>query len=121
MRIVSVRMTSWLSRSGLLSRLLSNGRLALRLIREPRVPRLIKTLPLMAVLYIISPLDLAPDVLPLLGQIDDLGVLLIALEVFLRLCPPGATVFHQASLAAGQRYSPMSAADDIIDAEWHRE
>jgi len=102
-------------------RLLSNARLAIRLVREPRVPLLIKLLPLMAVLYVISPLDLAPDLLPLIGQVDDLAVALIALEIFLRLCPAPATAFHQAAIAERRRYSPMSATDDIIDAEWRRE
>ena len=118
---MAARLTYWLFRPGLMRRLLTNARLAIRLLREPRVLWLIKVLPLLAVLYVISPIDLAPDVLPLIGQIDDLAIVLVALEVFLRLCPPAATAFHQAVIARGQRYSPMSAAHDIIDAEWRRE
>lgn len=115
------RMTSWLQRPGLLRSLLSRVRLAIRLMREPRVPLLTKALPTLAVLYLISPFDLVPDVLPLLGQLDDLGLILITLEVFLRLCPAAALAFHRAAIARSQRYAPMSATDDFIDAEYRRE
>lgn len=118
---MAARMTSWLSRPGLLRTLLSQMRLAIRLVREPGVPLLTKALPLLAALYLFSPADLVPDVIPLLGQIDDVGVVLISLEVFLRLCPPGAVAFHRAAIAQGRRYGPMSPADDFIDAEWRRE
>ena len=64
-----------------------NGQLAWRLMRDPRVPVSAK-LPLpIALLYVISPVDVAPDLLPLLGQMDDLTVLLLATALFLRLCP----------------------------------
>lgn len=116
-----VRMTSWLSRPALFRTLLSKMRLAVRLLREPRVPPLTKALPLLAGLYVISPLDLVPDVLPFLGQLDDLGLILITLEVFLRLCPAGALAFHSAAIAQSRGYAPMSPADDFVDAEYRRE
>lgn len=115
------RMTSWLSRPGLFRALLSQVRLAIRLMREPRVPLPTKAVPLLAALYLISPLDVVPDVLPLLGQLDDVGIILVTLEVFLRVCPAQAIAFHRAALAQGRRYAPMSPADDFIDAEWRRE
>ena len=110
-----------LSKFGLLRTLVSRARLAVRLLREPRVPLFPKALPLAAVLYVISPLDVIPDLLPLLGQIDDLAIILIALEVFVRLCPVPAVVFHRGAIAQGRRYAPMSTGDDFIDAEWRRE
>ena len=118
---MAARMTSWLSRPGLLRTLLTQTRLAIRLVRDPGVPLLTKALPLLAALYLFSPVDLVPDVLPVLGQLDDLGVVLIALEVFLRLCPAGAVAFHRAAIAEGRGYAPMSPAADFIDAEWRRE
>jgi uncharacterized membrane protein YkvA (DUF1232 family) len=113
-------MTSWLSRPGALRALLSQLRLAIRLVREPRVPLLTKALPLLSALYLVSPLDLVPDVLPILGQLDDVGVILIALEVFVRLCPPAAAASHRAAIAQGRKYAPMSSTDDFIEAEWRR-
>ncbi len=114
-------MRSWLSLPGLLQALFSRVRLAVRLVREPRVPMPAKALPLLATLYLISPVDLALDFLPVVGQIDDLGVLIVALEVFLRLCPEAAVAFHRAAIAGGRHYSPMPPADSYIDAQWRRE
>jgi len=114
------RVTSWLWRPGLLRMLLLHARLASRLLREPRVPLRIKAVPLLAPLYLLSPLDLVPDFLPLLGQVDDLSLILVAVAVFLRLCPAASVAFHRAAIAEGRPYAPMSATDDVIDAEWRR-
>jgi uncharacterized membrane protein YkvA (DUF1232 family) len=64
------------------------GRLAWRLFVDGRVPLAAKLIPAIAVGYLIWPIDLAPDVIPGLGQIDDLLVLLIALKVFIEMSPP---------------------------------
>jgi uncharacterized membrane protein YkvA (DUF1232 family) len=100
--------------------LVSHARLTIRLLREPRVPLLTKAVPLLAALYLVSPLDVVPDFLPLLGQIDDLTLILIALAAFLRLCPWATVAFHPGAIAEGRRYAPMSSTDDVIDAEWRR-
>jgi uncharacterized membrane protein YkvA (DUF1232 family) len=76
---------------------------------------------LLAALYIISPLDFIPDVIPVLGQLDDLGIAVAALEIFLRLCPAGAKAFHQEAITRRRPYSPMAAVDDVIDAQWRRD
>ena len=118
---MAVRVTSWLWRPALLPTLLSHARLAIRLLREPRVSFLTKAVPLLAALYLVSPLDVVPDVFPLLGQIDDLTLVLVALVGFLRLCPPAAVAFHREAIAEGRPYAPMSPTDDVIDAEWWRD
>ena len=105
----------------LLGTLLSQLRLTTRLLREPRVPLLLKTLPALAGAYVISPLDVVPDVLPFLGQLDDLSVIVIALTAFIELCPAGAVDFHRAALARGRKYDPMPSTAEIIDAEFRRE
>jgi uncharacterized membrane protein YkvA (DUF1232 family) len=114
-------MTSSLSRQGLVSRLIGQARLAVRLLREPHVPWLVKAVPILALLYLVSPFDLAPDFLPLIGQVDDVVIVVAALESFLRLCPPAAAAFHQAAIARRDKYSPMPATDVVIDAEWRRD
>jgi uncharacterized membrane protein YkvA (DUF1232 family) len=113
--------SSWLTKPTLLATLFRQPRLAFRLMREPAVPILTRALPVLAAVYLVSPLDFIPDVLPGLGQLDDLGIVLLAVELFLRLCPPRAKAFHEAALARGRRYAPMPVADDVIDAEWRRE
>lgn len=101
--------------------LFSQLRLGVRLLREPSVSLLLKALPLAAVLYAVSPLDFIPDVLPILGQLDDVGVIAVALEGFIRLCPAGAVDFHRTALANGTKYTPMPLSGTIIDVEFHRQ
>lgn len=106
--------------ASLLRTLLAQIRLAIRLIREPCVPAVIKAVPLLAAVYIVSPLDLIPDVLPVIGQLDDLGIAILAHQVFFRLCPADAKTFHQQAIAQRRSYSPMQPVDEFIDAEWRR-
>ena len=118
---MAVRVTSWLSAPRLLKALVSQVRLAIRLFREPQVPVLTKALLPLAAIYVIWPLDFLPDVIPILGQLDDLGVAAVLLEMFLGLCPDPARAFHAAAIAEGRKYSPMPGTGDVIDAEWRRE
>jgi len=55
---------------------------------DPRTPRSARLVALVAVAYAVSPIDLIPDAIPVLGYVDDLLILpgLIALAV--RLIPP---------------------------------
>ena len=114
-------MAAWLSRLTLLRTLVTHVRLATRLVREPRVSLVRKGLLVVGALYVISPIDLIPDFLLGLGEIDDLGVLLLALELFLAICPAAAVTFHRAAIDEGRRYSPMSPLANVIDAEWRRD
>ncbi len=114
-------MATWLGRVGLVRTLWSEVRLVYRLLREPRVPALTKALPVLALLYLVSPVDLVPDLIPVLGQLDDLTVLLTLTQIFRRVVPPRLVAYHQSAVEKRQRYAPMPAADDVIDAEWRRE
>lgn len=113
-------MTSWFGRLGLMRTLLADARLAWRLIREPRVPPAIKAVPLLAILYLLSPIDVLPDVIPLVGQLDDIGILLIAIKTFVGLAPSAASAFHRDAIARGVPFAPMAASDGVIDAEFKR-
>jgi uncharacterized membrane protein YkvA (DUF1232 family) len=50
-----------------------------RLLRDPRVPTTEKALFVGAIVYVISPLDFIPDVLPFIGQVDDIYVVALTL------------------------------------------
>ena len=118
---MAARIVSWLSWPALLRTLVAHARLAVRLVREPSVPLLLKAMPLLAALYVISPVDVIPDLLPVLGQMDDLGLVLIVLELFLRWCPADAVTFHRSAIAAHTKYAPMITRGQVIDAEWRKE
>jgi uncharacterized membrane protein YkvA (DUF1232 family) len=55
-------------------------RLLFGLIRDPRVAMLDKLLVFGAVAYIIAPIDLIPDFIPFIGEVDDVYILVIALQ-----------------------------------------
>jgi uncharacterized membrane protein YkvA (DUF1232 family) len=63
-------------------------RLYWRLFRDPRVSILPKALLVLTLVYVISPFDVIPDFLPVIGEMDDVAVVLSGLWLFIRLCPP---------------------------------
>ena len=63
------------------------GRLALRLARDSRVPMVAKLVLGGTLLYLVSPVDVVPDWLPIAGQADDIAVLLAGLNMFIKACP----------------------------------
>jgi uncharacterized membrane protein YkvA (DUF1232 family) len=67
------------------------GREVVRLMMDPKVPMLTKLIPILAIVYLLSPIDLIPDTIPLVTQIDDIAVLLIAARIFLQLAPDTAS------------------------------
>lgn len=75
---------------GALTALWHQGQLTYKLLRHRQVPVLLKLIPIVAVLYVLSPIDLVPDVALGLGQLDDLAIVLIALRTFIHLAPPDA-------------------------------
>lgn len=85
---------------GALSALLKNVRLGWRLLRDPLVPTWIKLIPLGAALYVVLPIDLFPDVFIGLGQLDDLGVLVLGLRTFISMCPTQIVQRHLASMSS---------------------
>jgi uncharacterized membrane protein YkvA (DUF1232 family) len=64
------------------------ARLYWRLFRDGRVPILPKALVVLTLVYVVSPLDLVPDFVPVIGEMDDVVVVLAGLWLFVRLCPP---------------------------------
>lgn len=90
-----------MGRFAVFTTLLRTGRLAWRLFCDPRVPLYAKAVPALALLYALSPLDFVPDIVPVLGQLDDAAVLMAGLEFFVKLCPEHVVDEHRAAL--GQR------------------
>jgi uncharacterized membrane protein YkvA (DUF1232 family) len=75
-------------------------RLSWRLLRDPLVPLWVKLIPVGAVAYILLPIDLIPDAIPVLGQLDDLGVLLLGLRWFLALSPADVVRRHLTEMSS---------------------
>ena len=78
-------------------------RLYWRLFRDRRVSLLPKVRLVLTVVYVLSPLDLVPEFLPVVGAMDDVAVGLAGLWLFVRLCPPPVVREHVLTIAAGAR------------------
>jgi uncharacterized membrane protein YkvA (DUF1232 family) len=76
-------------------------RLYWRLFRDPRVSLLAKGVLIAAATYLALPVDLVPDLVPVLGQLDDIAVLIGACKVFIQLCPPDVVEEHVRRIARG--------------------
>ena len=67
--------------------LFSNGRVAVQLFADDRVPASLKLIPALALLSLLNPLDVLPDFAVGIGQLDDLAVVMIAIKLFISLSP----------------------------------
>lgn len=56
--------------------------------RDPRTPWLAKLLIVLVVAYALSPIDLVPDFIPVLGYLDDLVLVPLGVMLAIRLVPP---------------------------------
>jgi uncharacterized membrane protein YkvA (DUF1232 family) len=99
-------------------------RLAFRLYRDPRVSSMLKWfVPIVAALYVISPVDLIPDFLLGVGQVDDLGVIGVAMfaafSLIRRLAPKSVVAEHLSAMGRPATPSPGPASShpsgDVFD------
>ncbi len=65
---------------GTITQIPSYLRLMAGLVTDSRVPALDKILLGVAIAYVVSPIDLIPDFIPFLGQVDDVFVLVLAVR-----------------------------------------
>lgn len=56
--------------------------------RDPRTPLHTRALALLVTAYALSPIDLIPDFIPVLGYLDDLILIPLGLALVVRLTPP---------------------------------
>ena len=75
-------------------------RLYWRLFRDPRVSRWPKIMLVGALVYVALPFDLIPDVIPLVGEVDDVVILLAAARWFMQWCPPAVVREHAQAIDA---------------------
>jgi len=108
------------TKAGVLAELVRSARLVGRLVKDPRVAMVTKlVIPGLVGAYLLWPADLLPDVLPLVGQIDDLALLALGVKLFLELCPPEIVQQHRADLAGratGDHHGDTGG--EIVDGEY---
>jgi uncharacterized membrane protein YkvA (DUF1232 family) len=122
-------------KTNILQEIWQNGQLAWRLYTDPRVSFLLKAMvPVLGLAYFIMPIDLLPDFIPVLGQLDEVAIVLLLVRLFIALAPPdvvadykggasGSQAGPSAQNAAGSGASsngaaPKTAREDVIDADY---
>ena len=90
--------------AGSLGNLLKQARLVWRLLQDGRISGWVKLIPVAGLVYLVSPVDLFPDIMvPGLSQLDDLAVILLSLKMFVDLSPPGIVREHLQDLTGRGR------------------
>jgi len=69
-------------------------------VRDPRVPWYAKAVGACVVAYALSPIDLIPDFVPVLGYLDDLVLVPLGLLLVLRLIPADVLAEHRVAASA---------------------
>ena len=81
--------------------------------RDPRVPWYAKAVAVAVAAYALSPIDLIPDFIPVIGYLDDLVIIPLGIMLVVRMVPPEVMAEHRtaAAQAAGK---PTSRAGLLI-------
>lgn len=81
--------------------------------RDPRTPLVVRLLALGIAAYALSPIDLIPDFIPVLGYLDDLIIVPLGVALVIRLTPPA--VAEAAKLKAAEAATkPVSYAAAVF-------
>ena len=89
-------------------------------VRDPRTPWYARALAACVVAYALSPIDLIPDPIPILGYLDDLVLVPIGIGLVLRLIPPEVMAECRAKAAKHLEWvkPKVYAAAVVIVAIW---
>ena len=84
--------------------------------RDSRTPRLAKVLAVAVAAYALSPIDLIPDFVPVLGYLDDVVIVPLGILAVVRLIPPALMAEFRAAAALRERPVSRTAAVAIVTA-----
>lgn len=106
---------------GMMTNIINQLRLVWLLMNDSRVSMWAKSVVPLSLLYTISPVDFIPDVILGVGQLDDLGVILLGLALFVKLSPQPVVEFYRRQIEYGSSEEESLAIDDddAIDAKFH--
>lgn len=69
---------------------------------DARIPCYAKVLALAVAAYALSPIDLIPDFIPVLGYLDDVIIVPLGILLVMRLIPPALMAKHRAAAAQAE-------------------
>jgi uncharacterized membrane protein YkvA (DUF1232 family) len=87
-------------------------------VRDPRVPWYAKAVGVCVVAYALSPIDLIPDFIPVLGLLDDLVLVPLGLLLVVHLIPPDILAEHRIAAASVVERPVSRAGAAAIVAVW---
>jgi uncharacterized membrane protein YkvA (DUF1232 family) len=86
--------------------------------RDPRVPWGAKALAIAVAAYALSPIDLIPDFIPVLGYLDDLIIVPLGIALVVRMIAPAIMAEHRAAADAAQQRPVSRGAAAIVVCMW---
>ena len=86
--------------------------------RDPRVPWYAKGVALAVAAYALSPIDLIPDFIPVLGYLDDLIIVPLGILLVIKLIPAGLMAEFRAEADRRETKPRSIAAAAVIIAIW---
>lgn len=86
--------------------------------RDPETPLAVRALALVVAAYALSPIDLIPDFIPVLGYLDDLLIVPLGLAVVIRLLPSHVLASSRAKATAALDRPRSKAAAVVIVGVW---
>ena len=81
---------------------------------DPRVPRLAKIVAVGVAAYALSPIDLIPDFIPILGYLDDLVILPLGIMLAVKLVPADLMAEFRAAAVTRERDRVLGKAGAAI-------
>ena len=113
--------------------IVQQAKLAYYLMLDPRVNPLAKLIPVAALVYLVLPFDLSPDIIPVIGQLDDVAILMLGLRFFFEIAPQEVVHEHLDRLVGAIRSKwdvvndpppeppPPKTEGDVVDGSFRKE
>ena len=87
-------------------------------VRDPRTPLPARLLGLLVAAYALSPIDLIPDFIPVIGLLDDALLIPLGVWLFEKMVPPALIAEHRATAEAAAQQPVSRWGILIIVAIW---
>lgn len=107
---------------GFFAELWQQAKLVFQLFLDRDVPIYLKILPIAAIAYLLFPVDFLPDIVPGLGQIDDLTILLLGAKIFIEMAPQDVVNRYLGRIGSGSKAQEKGSDaagsepnDDVIE------
>ncbi|MBL8056412.1 MAG: DUF1232 domain-containing protein [Anaerolineales bacterium] len=112
----------YIPQGNLIREVVQQVKLVYNLMLDVRVPALAKLIPVAALAYLVLPLE-PTDLLPVLGQLDDVAIVMLGMRFFLELAPAEVVREHLKRLTEGGRWdvvdtppaNPPASDGEVVD------